>query len=216
MNGHSLTLSRFGASRPAGRHRTPIGTLPSPDAAIPPRTDIPCPKFDSTSTIMKVKTFTRKMEYGPAPESAAPALDWLAQHNKQFNLFVDGGWHKREVAAFQFHQPVQQKCAGSPLPKAPKRCVDLAVSSLHAKPCQVGWRSVHRLSAGENTGYAPARQIQNERPPFCPCSKSCWINGKPIRETRVLIFPLSAVDIFITMLVGPSCSDGESKEFSGS
>jgi aldehyde dehydrogenase (NAD+) len=43
---------------------------------------------------MKVKNIYEKIEYGPAPESAAPALDWLAQHNKQFNLFMDGGWHK--------------------------------------------------------------------------------------------------------------------------
>src|SRR5262247_2657657 len=33
------------------------------------------------------------MEYGPAPESDAPALEWIRQHdNGRFGHFINGGW----------------------------------------------------------------------------------------------------------------------------
>src|SRR4051812_30345437 len=33
------------------------------------------------------------MEYGPAPESAAPALDWIKQHdNGRFGHYIGGRW----------------------------------------------------------------------------------------------------------------------------
>ena len=31
-----------------------------------------------------------RMEYGPAPEAAAPALDWLERHGRRFGLFIGG------------------------------------------------------------------------------------------------------------------------------
>ena len=33
------------------------------------------------------------MEYGPAPEAATPALDWLKQH-QPFGLFINNQWVK--------------------------------------------------------------------------------------------------------------------------
>jgi aldehyde dehydrogenase (NAD+) len=39
---------------------------------------------------MKVKEIFETMEYGPAPESAQEAHEWLAQHKNKFELFVDG------------------------------------------------------------------------------------------------------------------------------
>ena len=32
------------------------------------------------------------MEYGPAPESAKPAQEWLDAHDRQFGMFIDGAW----------------------------------------------------------------------------------------------------------------------------
>ena len=32
------------------------------------------------------------MEYGPAPESDAPARRWLAQHERTFGHFIGGAW----------------------------------------------------------------------------------------------------------------------------
>ena len=32
------------------------------------------------------------MDYGPAPESSAPAIEWLEEHGRQFGLFIGGRW----------------------------------------------------------------------------------------------------------------------------
>src|SRR5947207_14982360 len=32
------------------------------------------------------------MAYGPAPESDKPALEWIAQHDGAFGLFIGGRW----------------------------------------------------------------------------------------------------------------------------
>ena len=93
--------------------------------AIPPRTDIPCPKFDSTlNLIMEDQNIYEKMEYGPAPESAAPALDWLAQHQQAVRSFVDGGagtspevWHSVNSINRR-----QLKCAWPPPLRRLRRC----------------------------------------------------------------------------------------------
>ena len=34
------------------------------------------------------------LDYGPAPEAAQPALDWLAAHGEKFGHFIDGAWTK--------------------------------------------------------------------------------------------------------------------------
>ena len=45
------------------------------------------------------------MEYGPAPESAAPARAWLASaRSAAFGLFIGGAWTARRGQAFRQHQ----------------------------------------------------------------------------------------------------------------
>ena len=34
------------------------------------------------------------LEYGPAPESPAPAIQWLDAHDRAFGHFIDGKWTK--------------------------------------------------------------------------------------------------------------------------
>ena len=34
------------------------------------------------------------MSYGPAPESAKAAEEYLAEHKRQFQLFINGDWQK--------------------------------------------------------------------------------------------------------------------------
>jgi aldehyde dehydrogenase (NAD+) len=41
---------------------------------------------------MKIKDIYDTMVYGPAPESAAQANEWLDAHNRTFQLFIDGAW----------------------------------------------------------------------------------------------------------------------------
>ena len=40
----------------------------------------------------KVAEILETMEYGPAPESAAPATAWLDAHGCLFGMFIDGEW----------------------------------------------------------------------------------------------------------------------------
>ena len=41
---------------------------------------------------MKVAELTKTLEYGLAPEAAKPALDWIAEHNGKFQLFINNEW----------------------------------------------------------------------------------------------------------------------------
>ena len=41
---------------------------------------------------MNVRDIFETMDYGPAPESAAEALAWLARRPRQFGLFIDGAF----------------------------------------------------------------------------------------------------------------------------
>ncbi len=40
----------------------------------------------------KITQVFETLEYGPAPESAQPAFDWLASHGGKFGHFIDGKW----------------------------------------------------------------------------------------------------------------------------
>ena len=41
---------------------------------------------------MKVAEILKTLEYGPAPEAAKPALDWIAEHEGKFQLFIGNEW----------------------------------------------------------------------------------------------------------------------------
>ena len=41
---------------------------------------------------MKVKEIYDTMSYGPAPENADEAIQFLESHNKKFNLYINGKW----------------------------------------------------------------------------------------------------------------------------
>ena len=41
---------------------------------------------------MKVKEIYESMAYGPAPESADIANDFLESHKRTFKLFINGKW----------------------------------------------------------------------------------------------------------------------------
>src|SRR3569623_1223953 len=40
----------------------------------------------------KIAEIFETLEYGPAPESPQPALDWLASHGGRFGHYIDGKW----------------------------------------------------------------------------------------------------------------------------
>ncbi len=46
----------------------------------------------------RVADILKTMEYGPAPESASVAKEWLDGHGRRFGLFVDGALHRARRA----------------------------------------------------------------------------------------------------------------------
>ena len=53
---------------------------------------------------MSVRDIFASMDYGPAPESATEALDWIKGHGGRFGCFVDGRF-QTEGAVFETRNP---------------------------------------------------------------------------------------------------------------
>ena len=47
----------------------------------------------------KIAEIFQSLDYGPAPESAEPALAWLASHGNKFGQFINGEWTKPGMPA---------------------------------------------------------------------------------------------------------------------
>ena len=135
----------------------------------------------------KVKSIYKSMEYGPAPESASPANDWLTKHERKFSLFIDGKWQTPSSGKYMESSNPANKEFLSKVSIANKKDVDAAVSA--AKKALPGWVKM----GGHNRArylYAIARQIQKHSRLFAVLES--MDNGKPIRETRDIDIPLVA------------------------
>ncbi len=124
------------------------------------------------------------MEYGPAPESAGPAKDWLSAHGKT-QLFINGKWHVPSSGKyFDSINPANKKHLAK-IANADNRDVDKAVAA--AKAALPKW-----VKSGPHVRarylYAIARQIQKHSRLFAVLES--MDNGKPIRETRDIDIPL--------------------------
>ena len=129
----------------------------------------------------------KSLPYGAAPEAALPALDWIAEHDGKFGLFING----------KFREPLSQEYFDSNNPstnkklariaQANKKDVDDAVKA--ARKAHPAWNG----TAGHIRArylYAIARQIQKHSRLFAVLET--MDNGKPIRETRDIDIPLVA------------------------
>ncbi len=136
---------------------------------------------------MSVKTLFETMSYGPAPESDKLAFSWLDDHQRKFQLFINGRWQK----------PLSKKYLDSvnpaneePLAKvawAGKKDVDQAVKA--AQKALPGWSALDGHQRARYL-YALARQIQKHSRLFAVLES--LDNGKTIRETRDIDIPLVA------------------------
>ena len=129
------------------------------------------------------------MEYGPAPESASPALAWIAAHadSGRFGLYIDGGWqtgHSGEF--FDTINPATGATLAS-ITQAGAEDVDWAVEA--AAVASVPWQALgtHRRA---RYLYAIARHIQKHSRLLAVLET--LDNGKPIRESRDIDIPLAA------------------------
>jgi aldehyde dehydrogenase (NAD+) len=136
---------------------------------------------------MEVSSILETMEYGPAPESREAADRWLDQHNRKFQLFVNGKWSKPNSGKyFNTVNPCSQDVLAK-IPAAGKRDVELAVTA--ARKALPGWTKIGPHGRARYL-YAIARQIQKHSRLFAVLES--LDNGKPIRETRDIDIPLVA------------------------
>src|SRR5512140_3730151 len=127
------------------------------------------------------------MAYGPAPEAAAPGLEWIRAHGAEMPLFIAGRWVQPGGGDhFDTLNPATGKVL-TRIAQAGAAEVDAAVAA--ARAAQDEW-----WAAGGHVRarylYAMARQIQKHPRLFAVLES--LDNGKPIRESRDIDIPLVA------------------------
>lgn len=127
------------------------------------------------------------MEYGPAPENASTAYDWLKSHKSKFDLFIDGSWKKPLSNKYldSINPANKQLLAKAAVANA--KDVDKAV--IAAKKALPSWAEASGHVRARYL-YAIARQIQKHARLFAVLET--LDNGKPIRESRDIDIPLVA------------------------
>ncbi|MGN6101302.1 MAG: aldehyde dehydrogenase family protein, partial [Devosia sp.] len=125
------------------------------------------------------------LEYGPAPESPQPALDWLAAHGNRFGHYIDGKW-TAPGELFASSNPANGKTLAE-ITRGTPADVDKAVKA--ARAAFKGWSA---LSGHARAKYlhAIAREVQKHSRLFAVLES--LDNGKPIRESRDVDIPLVA------------------------
>jgi len=136
---------------------------------------------------MTIAEIFDNMDYGPAPESAVEALDWIAAHDARFGLFIDGAF---QVGASGETFETLNPASGQPLAEitqAGAADVDHAVAA--ATKAQPGWERLGGKGRARYL-YALARLVQKHSRLLAVLET--LDNGKPIRESRDIDIPLVA------------------------
>ncbi len=128
------------------------------------------------------------MEYGPAPESDAPALEWIRQHdNGRLGHFINGRWvAPTEGQYFETIDPATKRVLAR-VAQGSKADVDAAVAAANA--AAPAWAGLPAHARARYL-YALAREVQRHSRLLAVLES--LDNGKPIRETRDLDIPLVA------------------------
>ncbi len=134
---------------------------------------------------MTIKEIFDAMSYGPAPESNAEALAWLARHEGRFGHFIDGAFTPPEDT-FETRNPATGAVLAA-VSQGSEATVDKAVAA--ARRAFPGWARTpgHRRA---RILYALARLVQKHARLFAVLET--MDNGKPIRESRDIDVPLVA------------------------
>tara|TARA_R110000868_G_scaffold153120_3_gene378456 strand:- start:19 stop:2409 length:2391 start_codon:yes stop_codon:yes gene_type:complete len=134
---------------------------------------------------MKVKDIYETMEYGPAPESADEAIQFLESHHKKFKLFINGKWVEPSSGEyFESVNPSTKEVLAN-ISEANDTDVNKAVAA--AKKALPEWVKIGAHKRARYL-YALARQIQKHSRLFAVLES--LDNGKPIRETRDIDIPI--------------------------
>ncbi len=132
---------------------------------------------------MSVKEIFRSMDYGPAPESAAEALDWIKGHGGRFGHWI-GGRFTKPGETFETKNPATGAVLAE-VSQATQSDVDAAVRA--ARRAQPGWARLGGHGRARVL-YALARLLQKQSRMFAVLET--LDNGKPIRESRDIDVPL--------------------------
>lgn len=136
---------------------------------------------------MTVKEIYHTMEYGPAPESNAAAVEFLQARHHKFDLFIDGQWQAPASGKyFDTMNPANRQILAK-IAEGNSADVDAAVKA--AQKALPGWVALGGHQRARYL-YALARQIQKHSRLFAVLET--MDNGKPIRETRDIDIPLVA------------------------
>ncbi|MFY0690407.1 MAG: aldehyde dehydrogenase family protein [Paracoccaceae bacterium] len=133
---------------------------------------------------MTVKQHFDRMDYGPAPESAAEAMAWLAGHKARFGHFIDGAF-TAPGAGFETKNPASGAVLAK-ISQARKKDVEAAVKA--ARRAQPKWAALSGFERARHL-YALARALQKHARLFAVLET--LDNGKPIRESRDIDIPLA-------------------------
>jgi aldehyde dehydrogenase (NAD+) len=127
------------------------------------------------------------MEYGPAPEEAKAALDWLDRHGRRFGHFINGTWVAPSAGSyFDTADPSTGERLAS-VAQGSAADVDTAVTA--ARAALPKWRVLTPHMRARYL-YALARQVQKHSRRLAVLET--MDNGKTIRESRDLDIPLVA------------------------
>jgi len=134
---------------------------------------------------MTIRDIFDRMDYGPAPESAAEALAWIAGHQGRFGHWIDGRF-TAPGATFATRNPA----TGADLARVTQGTAgDVAAAVAAAKRARGRWAR----SPGHERArilYALARLVQKNARLFAVLET--LDSGKPIRESRDIDVPLVA------------------------
>ena len=126
------------------------------------------------------------MAWGPAPESAGPALAWLDRHGRSFGHFIGGAFTAPGPASFATINPAT-RAELARVSQGSRSDVDSAVAA--ARAAQPGWWALGGHGRARHL-YALARHLQKQSRLFSVLES--LDNGKPIRESRDIDVPLVA------------------------
>ncbi|MFN3938552.1 MAG: aldehyde dehydrogenase family protein [Gemmobacter sp.] len=132
---------------------------------------------------MTVRDIFERMDYGPAPESPAPALDWIARHGGRFGHWIDGAFTEPGIA-FATRNPA----TGMVLAEvAQGTAADVAAAVAAARRAAPRWARTpgHRRA---RYLYALGRLVQKHARALAVLES--LDSGKPFRESRDIDIPL--------------------------
>ncbi len=135
---------------------------------------------------MNIMDIFETMEYGPAPEAAAPGLYWIKEH-QPFGLFINNRWVKPSSGQYlDSINPATGKVL-TQVASANGEDVEKAVAA--AREAFESWGKMPGHLRARYL-YAIARHIQKHSRLLAVLES--LDNGKPIRETRDIDIPLVA------------------------